>query len=162
MSWGRARVGSRPWSSGYAALAVALLLAASAWAQTKGTAKPSRAPAVKTAPAKPKAPAKAPVKPEPSSKDNPVPDIAAPAAGRGEAKTTAASAVESDAGVKVVERGDGGAKQFRFSETDVEGRLKAPQLVYFLRRVRAEFAAGDLGHRSFMRELSETQREDSF
>ena len=66
-----------------------------------------------------------------------------------------------DAGVTVVDK-DGGTKQFNFSETDIEGRLKAPQLVYFLRRVRAEFAAGDLGHRSFMRELSETQRDPNF
>jgi hypothetical protein len=64
--------------------------------------------------------------------------------------------------VTVSSKGDGGAKTFRFTETDVEGRLKAPQLVYFLRRVRAEFAAGDLGHRSFMRELSETQRDPNF
>ncbi|HEY3592647.1 MAG TPA: hypothetical protein VGL13_02195 [Polyangiaceae bacterium] len=85
-----------------------------------------------------------------------------PASGRGEAKTAVAAPVAGDAGVSVVEKGDGGAKTFRFTETDVEGRLKAPQLVYFLRRVRAEFAAGDLGHRSFMRELSETQREKSF
>jgi hypothetical protein len=82
--------------------------------------------------------------------------------GRGEAKSAAASkAPSADAGVVVIER-DGGAKQFRFTETDIEGRLKAPQLVYFLRRVRAEFAAGDLGHRSFMRELSETRRDPNF
>jgi hypothetical protein len=82
--------------------------------------------------------------------------------GRGEMKTSApAKPTGGDGGVLVVEK-DGGAKQFRFTETDVEGRLKAPQLVYFLRRVRAEFAAGDLGHRSFMRELSETQRDTNF
>jgi hypothetical protein len=39
------------------------------------------------------------------------------------------------------------------------GRLKSPQIVYFLRRVRAEFAAGDLGHRSFTKELSQTRHE---
>ena len=87
---------------------------------------------------------------------------APPMTGRGEARSTAASKAPSgDAGVVVTER-DGGAKQFRFTETDIEGRLKAPQLVYFLRRVRAEFAAGDLGHRSFMRELSETRRDPNF
>ncbi len=87
---------------------------------------------------------------------------APPMTGRGEAKSSAASKAPSgDAGVVVTER-DGGAKQFRFTETDIEGRLKAPQLVYFLRRVRAEFAAGDLGHRSFMRELSETRRDPNF
>ncbi|MBX3230384.1 MAG: hypothetical protein KIT84_03380 [Labilithrix sp.] len=57
---------------------------------------------------------------------------------------------------------DGGARVFRFGEVEVEGRLKSPQIVYFLRRVRAEFAAGDLGHRSFMRELGETKNEPSF
>jgi hypothetical protein len=57
---------------------------------------------------------------------------------------------------------DGGAKVFRFGEIEIEGRLKSPQLVYFLRRVRAEFAAGDLGHRTFMRELSDTRRDPSF
>ena len=57
---------------------------------------------------------------------------------------------------------DGGARVFTFREVEVEGRLKSPQIVYFLRRVRAEFAAGDLGHRSFMRELGETRNESAF
>jgi hypothetical protein len=57
---------------------------------------------------------------------------------------------------------DGGTRVFRFGEVEVEGRLRNPQLVYFLRRVRAEFAAGDLGHRSFMRELSDTRHDPSF
>ena len=89
--------------------------------------------------------------------------VATPAMiGRGEAKATVgAKPALGDAGVTVIEK-DGGVKQFRFTETDIEGRLKAPQLVYFLRRVRAEFAAGDLGHRSFMRELSETRHDPNF
>mgnify|MGYP000905469987 CR=1 FL=1 len=57
---------------------------------------------------------------------------------------------------------EGGARVFRFGELEVEGRLKNPQIVYFLRRVRAEFRAGDLGHRSFLGELSETRKEPSF
>ena len=57
---------------------------------------------------------------------------------------------------------DGGAHVFRFGEMEIEGRLKSPQLVYFLRRVRAEFAAGDMGHRSFMREMSDTRSDPSF
>ncbi len=69
-----------------------------------------------------------------------------------------------DAGAVVESRtvGDGGTHVFKFSELDIEGRLKSPQLVYFLRRVRAEFTAGELGHRSFMREMSETRKEGSF
>jgi hypothetical protein len=57
---------------------------------------------------------------------------------------------------------DGGTKVFRFGELEIEGRLKNPQLVFFLRRVRAEFAAGDLGHRSFLRELRETKLDPNF
>lgn len=57
---------------------------------------------------------------------------------------------------------DGGQRVFRFGEVEVEGRLKSPQIVYFLRRVRAEFAASDLGHRSFMTELGETKHDPSF
>jgi hypothetical protein len=68
----------------------------------------------------------------------------------------------TDAGVVEARTLDGGTRVFKFSELDIEGRLKSPQLVYFLRRVRAEFAAGDLGHRSFMREMSETRKESSF
>jgi hypothetical protein len=40
----------------------------------------------------------------------------------------------------------------------VEGRLKSPQILYFLRRVRAEFDPAPLGHRSFLLELSDTRR----
>jgi hypothetical protein len=68
----------------------------------------------------------------------------------------------NDAGVVEARTLDGGTHVFKFSELDIEGRLKSPQLVYFLRRVRAEFAAGDLGHRTFLLEMSETRKESSF
>jgi hypothetical protein len=55
-----------------------------------------------------------------------------------------------------------GVKTYNFGAVEVEGRLRSPQLIYFLRRVRAEFLAGDLGHRSFLPELSETQRSATF
>ncbi|WP_394835155.1 hypothetical protein LVJ94_52515 [Pendulispora rubella] len=57
---------------------------------------------------------------------------------------------------------DSGARVLRFGELEIEGRLRSPQIVYFLRRVRAEFAAEDLGHRTFLRELSETRKEPNF
>ena len=88
----------------------------------------------------------------------------APMAGR-EERTQPAGKVakeDKDAGVVEAKTLDGGAKVFRFGEVEVEGRLKSPQIVYFLRRVRAEFAAGDLGHRTFMREMSETRNEPEF
>ncbi len=72
------------------------------------------------------------------------------------------SAGASDGGIAETKTGDGGSKVFRFGEVEIEGRLRSPQLVYFLRRVRAEFAAEDLGHRTFMRELSETRKDPNF
>jgi hypothetical protein len=53
----------------------------------------------------------------------------------------------------------GGVKTFTFKAQEIEGRLKAPQILYFLRRVRAEFDAQALGHRSFLLELSDTRRQ---
>jgi hypothetical protein len=69
---------------------------------------------------------------------------------------------DRDGGVLESKTLDGGTRVFRFGEVEIEGRLRNPQLVYFLRRVRAEFAAGDLGHRTFMRELSDTRNDPSF
>lgn len=90
-------------------------------------------------------------------------DAGAPIAAREEKAPPVAAARSSvDAGVVEQKTLDGGARVFRFGEVEVEGRLKSPQIVYFLRRVRAEFAAGDLGHRTFMLELSETRSEPHF
>jgi hypothetical protein len=86
----------------------------------------------------------------------------APAAAATVVGASGAASAPIDAGVAEARTLDGGTRVFKFSELDIEGRLKSPQLVYFLRRVRAEFAAEDLGHRSFMREMSETRKEPSF
>jgi hypothetical protein len=145
---------------------VLLILGAVVFAAASGSAQTNKgrpkAPPPKTAPAKAQPAAPAPAKDTASSSTEAEPAAsAAPAiTGRAEAKTPPGKTYTSDGGVTVVEKGT--TKQFQFSETDVEGRLKVPQLVYFLRRVRAEFAAGDLGHRSFMRELSATQRDPDF
>jgi hypothetical protein len=104
-------------------------------------------------------------------KKGPVVDAGAPSvasaapmlAGTGYVTPPTAAIATSDAGGVVESKTlDGGTHVFKFSELDIEGRLKSPQLVYFLRRVRAEFSAGDLGHRTFMREMSETRKEPSF
>ncbi len=58
-------------------------------------------------------------------------------------------ATESD----VVEVGGQQVKVIRFSGLDISGRLKSPQLLYFLNRLRAEFDRPRLPHRSFMPEL---------
>jgi len=140
------------------ATALAMLLAFSeAPAQQPPRGNPPRG----GAPARPAPPRRPPGKPTPG-------DAAAPAP-TAEATSTAATAAPtptakdtSDAGVVEVRKFDGGAQVIKFGELEIEGRLKSPQLVYFLRRVRAEFAAGDLGHRSFLRELSDTRKDQSF
>jgi hypothetical protein len=113
---------------------------------TTGRARPAARPAPKRAPASPAGDGTA--------------SSPAPATTPAAAATSPGGA--GDAGVVEARTLDGGTHVFKFSELDIEGRLKSPQLVYFLRRVRAEFAAGDLGHRSFMREMSETRKEPSF
>jgi hypothetical protein len=126
-------------------LAAGLLFTGAALAQTR-----------RPAPPRTHGPAHGPSKPAPTAGETgapATPPAATPAPSPGGA---------SDAGVVETKTLDGGTQVIRFKEFDIEGRLKSPQLVYFLRRVRAEFAAGDLGHRSFMREMSETRKESSF
>ncbi len=101
------------------------------------------------------APVRPPAVPKPPRKPPPTKDAGAAAQDAGP------TAREPEDGGVVEVKGDGG-KSFRFEALEVEGRLKSPQIVYFLRRVRAEFAAGDLGHRSFSHEMSETRNEPSF
>ena len=134
---------------------VALILAAMAFVapRTASAQKPKPAPAAARAPAKaasrPAVPATGTAKPD----------------GRGDKQETPVQNVaDGDANAPVVSTKEDkeGVKTYNFGAVEVEGRLKSPQLIYFLRRVRAEFTAGELGHRSFLRELSETQRESAF
>lgn len=114
-------------------------------------AQPKRA--AQRAPKKPARKAAAP-KPKPDERAPADDDVEAPA-------KPAAAATAAQGGPQVLdvkEQGDAGIKTYKFGPVEVEGRLKSPQIVYFLRRVRAEFAAGALGHRSFMGELSDTRR----
>lgn len=106
-------------------------------------------------------PTKEPKAPPPDSPKGAEDGDAGVAGAAPSSRTPAAASTGKDA---VVEQKsvDGGTQVFRFSEVEVEGRLKSPQIVYFLRRVRAEFAATDLGHRSFARELGETRNEPAF
>jgi hypothetical protein len=126
---------------------------------TLAQSRPGAGKATKPATKKPKADAG-------PSADLDVDAASAPMTTKGEAVSRHVGGEDSGAGVQgaVVEQRtlDGGAKVFRFGEIEIEGRLKSPQLVYFLRRVRAEFAAEDLGHRTFMRELSDTRTDPSF
>lgn len=143
-----------------AATAFSLLASAQ---QKKPPAKPPAAPAAPAAKPTGKPPA-APLKPDPDSDTASSGSKDGGTAAPKEEKAAPASKDPKEKGGAAVESKtlDGGERVFRFGEVEVEGRLKSPQIVYFLRRVRAEFAAGDLGHRTFMRELSETKNEPGF
>lgn len=126
-------------------LVVALLVAAPSFAKPRWHA-PAKTKPVKETPA---APAESAADTAPSTPpETPVKAPAGTAAKDAKGKVTATEESESEKGVKT----------YKFNAVEVEGRLKSPQIVYFLRRVRAEFEAGDLGHRSFMPELSDTRR----
>jgi hypothetical protein len=81
----------------------------------------------------------------------------------GNAAPTGESAAESAADAvdaRADERVEGGekVKVFRFSGFDISGRLKSPQLLYFLSRVRAEFDRPRLPHRSFVPEIERSTK----
>ena len=128
-------------------------------------------PKAKAAAAKPKP---APVKPKKGKekdaekdKEQDAPESDEPSAAEDAKNATKEEGVKSagtsskqDSGVKVKEdKADKeGVKTYKFETVEVEGRLKSAQVIYFLRRVRAEFEAGALGHRSFLGELSDSRR----
>jgi hypothetical protein len=74
-----------------------------------------------------------------------------------EAQVETGEAGEGAAVVKT-EEARAGVKTYTFDAQEVEGRLRSPQILYFLRRVRAEFDPQPLGHRSFLLELADTRR----
>ncbi len=113
--------------------------------------------------AQPRPRGRAPAKP-PRGKDASAEavDASTPLSTRGENAPREPKDRTPDAGAVESKTLDGGARVFRFGEVEIEGHLRSPQLVYFLRRVRAEFASGDLGHRTFLPELSETRKDPNF
>lgn len=54
-----------------------------------------------------------------------------------------------------------GEKNYQLQVIEVEGRLRTPQILYFLRRARAELNVERLGHRSFLPELGDTRRSSA-
>jgi hypothetical protein len=79
-----------------------------------------------------------------------------------QAAGTQAPAQKTPKGAVKEQEGPEGVKTYEFSAIEVEGRLRSPQILYFLRRVRAEFDAGGLGHRSFLGELKDTRNNAAF
>ena len=129
----------------WAALAL-LLMAAPADAQAKDKGKGKAANA---APA-PKPAKAAPVKRSKGKKaEEPV------KAARAEAPPPMAADDDGD----VRKEGGTDVKAVEFTGLDIEGQLKTPQMLYFLNRLRAEFARPELPHRSFIPELSRSSKE---
>ena len=142
-------------SGGSRLLGLARVVAALALFAAPALAKPplAKPPVAKAKAAKP-APAE---EAKPSAAPEPATDVkAAGTQTKDEKDPKAAKVTAVEESAK-----DKGVKTYKFSAIEVEGRLKSPQIVYFLRRVRAEFEAGDLGHRSFLPELSDTRRSPS-
>ncbi len=82
----------------------------------------------------------------------------APRAERAPESSDEGSEEETNADAREVAEGDSKVKVFRFSGLDISGRLKSPQLLYFLNRLRAEFDRPKLPHRSFMPEMERSTR----
>jgi hypothetical protein len=145
------RARSRPLLFGLVTVALGMAMSVSALAKPKGKAAPKKP--VAAAPEKTEAPAP---KVEETAKpgEPPVKGAPVPKEGTKDAKGGKVTTVEESGK-------DKGVKTYKFSAVEVEGRLKSPQIAYFLRRVRAEFEAGDLGHRSFVPELKDTRRSPS-
>lgn len=124
-------------------------------------APPRRAAPASARPKKPKK-ARAPARPAAATPAAAKPEAAKPAAAKPEAPVSAPAGGAEPASDVVRTDERAGEKTYTFGAQEVEGRLKSPQILYFLRRVRAQFDPAPLGHRSFMLELSDTRRHPAF
>ena len=150
------------WVASDLARATRRVLAAALAALALGTVTPAvmAAPARKPAKVAPRAAAnapKAPARATPPPARTPPARTPTPAAPAAEAPVASPAAAPATAVVKTQEDRSG-EKTYTFGAQEVEGRLKSPQILYFLRRVRAQFDPAPLGHRSFLLELSDTRR----
>ena len=74
----------------------------------------------------------------------------------GRARTTATSASETTAAAPAAGGKKVTSKTYTFGAMDVEGKLKTPQLLYFLNRVKLELDMSAPDKRSFMKELQQS------
>jgi hypothetical protein len=128
---------------------------ASARQKTKAAAPPRGKARARTPSAPAPTPAAAAPAPTPAAA---APPAAKPSIAKPEAPVSAPASGEAPANAVVRTEERAGEKTYTFGAQEVEGRLKSPQILYFLRRVRAQFDPAPLGHRSFLLELSDTRR----
>ena len=142
------------------ALAAMMFIGAPATTHAAGKDKKSAARAITKAPTKTsaKAPAtaaraKSPAKSKPvAERSVPAPAPATTTTNRDDATTgDAEGAATTTAGGKTLR-----TKTYTFGAMDVEGKLKTPQLLYFLNRVKLELDMSAPDKRSFMKELADS------
>lgn len=138
-------------------LAGALLTAALALVAAQGTHASAKRKAHKSAPVV-HAPAERHVQAAPVRA---VPPTPAPAAKRPEAAAGDGEdpAIAAPAGTSTTKTAK--TKVYTFGAMDVEGKLKTPQLLYFLNRIKLELEMSAPDHRSFMKELERTADDPS-
>jgi hypothetical protein len=108
---------------------------------------------------RPPAPAKPAERPDERNATTPRHDRRGKREAQASADTSAASAAQAAASAtqaQIVKEGDTSVKVMSFEGLGIEGRLKSPQLVYFVQRVQAEFERPTLPHRSFIPELTDS------
>ena len=67
---------------------------------------------------------------------------------------------ENDGGTTVTDAKTGAkSKQYTFGGLDIDGKLKTPQLLYFLNRMKSEFDTTTPDKRSFIPELKRSTDE---
>ncbi len=97
--------------------------------------------------------------PKPADKGTSGKGAPAPTSARDAARQAAQDAAQG-VNTEIVKEGDSSVKMMQFSGLDIEGRLKSPQLMYFVNRVRAEFDRPRLPHRSFMPEVERSTQQE--
>ena len=135
-------------AGGALTLALALVTAQgphAAAAKRKKHATPP-APSAVTSERRVQAPPRASSPPAPSAKQRAESDTTSTDSGGGDATLPDTAARPRAAKTKV----------YTFGAMDVEGKLKTPQLLYFLNRVKLELEMSAPDHRSFMKELEQT------
>ena len=56
----------------------------------------------------------------------------------------------------------GSVRVYRFDNLDVEGNVKTPQLMYFLKRIRKRFRSFRLPQQNFSRRILQAKEESDF
>jgi len=129
-----------------------LLAAAPAFAQKPAKRKPAaHVAAKKSAPPPSAAKERAPSATSSSSSDS----ADSASAGSGDGDDSSGSA-ESTTAAPAPSGGKVKSKTYTFGAMDVEGKLKTPQLLYFLNRVKMELDMSAPDKRSFMKELQQS------